>query len=326
MFARYILPVLPFLCVTAAWFVVALVRVWLASRPPRVQGLAIALVALLAVAPTAAASIQLDRLLAVTDNRVVTADALANVLPADDLVYQSGSSYGRVPLGLDGRGAALREARIRDDDTGTFEPAEPSLGAGAALPFDSCPARYRFTRARAGDRYTLVSTHAVESVAGAVRVDPSRTPSTCRCPVSTDCDDLVPLSSSTIGGQRRGRPGVGRVGLVGRAGRRASDPDKCAKQNHRASQVKKAGEVGGASFVPSDQATRVLEPGKQSFDAPPTSIASQRPAVLRDVDAIAPMWGDQLDPAVRQFAVEAVAVIGRVADQAERIVGQEAGV
>ncbi|MGE3507490.1 MAG: hypothetical protein AB7N65_01230 [Vicinamibacterales bacterium] len=70
------------------------------------------------------ASIQLDRLLATSDNRVVTARALADVLPAGDL---SSSSRDR-------RTAAYRSAwmgsapscpRLSGAETGTFTPREP---------------------------------------------------------------------------------------------------------------------------------------------------------------------------------------------------------
>ena len=90
--------------------------------------------------------------------------------------------------------------------------------------------------------------------------------------------------------------------------------------------MKEAGEVGGAPFVPGDQTTRVLQPGEEPFDAPPSTITAEGAAVLGDVDAVAAMRGDQLNPAVRELAVEAVAVIGSVADQAQRVVGKEAGV
>jgi hypothetical protein len=90
--------------------------------------------------------------------------------------------------------------------------------------------------------------------------------------------------------------------------------------------MKEAGEVRGATFVPSDEAARVLEPGKQPFDAPTASVTSEGPAVLRHVDPVSPMRCDQLDPAVGELAVEAVAVIGGIADQTTRIIGEEAGV
>jgi hypothetical protein len=90
--------------------------------------------------------------------------------------------------------------------------------------------------------------------------------------------------------------------------------------------MKEPGEVRRASFVPGDEAARVLKPGEEPFDAPPTLVASERAAVLRHVDAVAAMRSDQLDPAVRELAVEAVAVIGGVADQAYGVVGEKAGV
>lgn len=128
-FARYIEPVIPFLCLAAAWTVATGVR--LAARSEahapasRSQSIAIAVTALLFVTPTAWSTIQLDRLLSRTDNRVVAAHALADVLPGSDLIYQSGSSYGRVPLGIDGRGAELPEATF-DADSAAFAPAEPA--------------------------------------------------------------------------------------------------------------------------------------------------------------------------------------------------------
>jgi hypothetical protein len=90
--------------------------------------------------------------------------------------------------------------------------------------------------------------------------------------------------------------------------------------------VKEAGEVGRASFVTGDEPPRILEPREEPLDAPPTFVASEGPAVLGEVDAIASMRRNQLDAAVGERLIEAVAVIGGIADQAERVVGQEAGV
>jgi hypothetical protein len=90
--------------------------------------------------------------------------------------------------------------------------------------------------------------------------------------------------------------------------------------------MQEAGEIGGPSFVPGDEAARVLKPGEEPFDAPPTSVASKRPAVLGDVDPVAPMGSDQFDPAVGQHAVEPVAVIRGITDQAAWVIGEETGV
>lgn len=157
-FARYILPAVPFLCLSAAWLVVTLMRRALPTRPEQKQGWAIAAVSGLLIAPSAWASIQLDRLLTQTDNRVVTASALAEVLPADDLIYQSGSSYGRVPLGITGRGAELREVTF-DADAGTFSPAEPTwilVQRSPLVMYSRVPDT--LTRVLA-DRYTLVASY-----------------------------------------------------------------------------------------------------------------------------------------------------------------------
>lgn len=128
-FARYIEPVIPFLCLAAAWAVATGVRLVARSEAhapaSRSQSIALAVTALLCIAPSAWSTIQLDRLLSRTDNRVIVAHALADVLPASELIYQSGSSYGRVPLGIDGRGAELPEATF-DADSGAFAPAEPA--------------------------------------------------------------------------------------------------------------------------------------------------------------------------------------------------------
>jgi hypothetical protein len=87
--------------------------------------------------------------------------------------------------------------------------------------------------------------------------------------------------------------------------------------------VKKAGEVGRASFVAGDQPARVLEPGEEPFHAPAALVASEGAAVLGHVDPVAAMRGDQLDPALGEHAVEAVAVIRGIANQAKGIVGEE---
>ena len=166
-FARYILPVVPYLCITAAWLVVALVGALVERSVPesarraatstvragnapafvsRSHGFTLATAALLVSAPGAWSVFQLDRLLSVTDNRVVSAHALATVLPADDLIYQSGSSYGRVPLGLNG--GRFRTAR-GDVRCGCWHllPGRTGVGARATLAAPHVQPRTRFADA-----------------------------------------------------------------------------------------------------------------------------------------------------------------------------------
>ncbi len=98
------------------------------------------------------------------------------------------------------------------------------------------------------------------------------------------------------------------------------------KENHRASQVKEAREIGGVAFITGDQPARVLEPREEAFDFPAALVPTERAAILRQIHAIAPMGRDQFDVDGRQGGIEPVAVIGGIADQARRIVRQKAGV
>src|SRR5262249_10237525 len=104
-FARYILPVVPFLCITAAWLAVAGVRTTTRRAAAATQKTIVAIVALAMVWPTARNAVLLDRLLATTDNRIVVARALGGLVAPDSFVCQSGETYGHVPLGIDGRPA-----------------------------------------------------------------------------------------------------------------------------------------------------------------------------------------------------------------------------
>jgi len=98
------------------------------------------------------------------------------------------------------------------------------------------------------------------------------------------------------------------------------------KENHRACEVQKAGEIGGAPLIPGDESPRVLQPGKEAFDFPAAFIAAQGPSILCEVDPVRPMGRDELDPARGQRLVEPVAVIRGIPDQARGVIGEEARV
>jgi hypothetical protein len=122
-FARYIIPVLPFLCIAAAWLVVTTVRLAARSATPAVRAALITAATIAVVAPTARKTLELDRLLATTDNRVIVAHALAGVVPPDSSLYQSGEKYGYIPMKMDGRDIA--RISTYDVDSGEFESGEP---------------------------------------------------------------------------------------------------------------------------------------------------------------------------------------------------------
>jgi hypothetical protein len=123
-FARYVLPIVPFLSLTAAWFVVTVARAIARASPVAGRMALVPVMALLVVAPTAYTTLLLDRLLARPDNRVVTARALLEVIPAGAFFYQTGESYGQIPLGIDGRSIAVRQVSF-DAGRESFHPIEP---------------------------------------------------------------------------------------------------------------------------------------------------------------------------------------------------------
>jgi len=123
-FARYIIPVIPFLCISAAWLTVETAR-WLARASSERTGRVVVVAATLAMLlPTAYKTVMLDRLLSTTDNRTIAGRALVDVLPTDSLFYQSGEGYGHAPLAVDGRRAAVRMASF-NAETGRFVPEDP---------------------------------------------------------------------------------------------------------------------------------------------------------------------------------------------------------
>lgn len=99
-----------------------------------------------------------------------------------------------------------------------------------------------------------------------------------------------------------------------------------AKQDDRTRQVQKAREVRAVAFVTGDQAARVLEPREETLDSPAAFVAPERAAVLSQMDAVATMGGNQFDVERGERAVERVAVVRRIADQPDRVLGEEAGV
>jgi 4-amino-4-deoxy-L-arabinose transferase-like glycosyltransferase len=90
-FARYILPVVPFLCLTASFAVVGLAQGFTRriGRPEWRVTLAWVLAALI-VGPTAWSVVRFDRLLARTDSRVLAADWIRANIPIGTRIVQSG--------------------------------------------------------------------------------------------------------------------------------------------------------------------------------------------------------------------------------------------
>ena len=72
------------------------------------------------------------------------------------------------------------------------------------------------------------------------------------------------------------------------------------------------------TLVARHQAAEVLQPREQAFDLPAPAVAAELTAVLGGDAAVSPIGRDQLDAALRQPAIQRVAVIRPVADQPVR--------
>lgn len=119
-FARYMLPLVPFLALSAAYFVNVLARpaVRLAGTP-RLTGVATATFAVLVAVPSLMSSVHMDRLLGRPDTRVLAADRLTRDFPCGATVHQTGSVYGHVQLPTAStRGEFVHVAY--DEPSGTF--------------------------------------------------------------------------------------------------------------------------------------------------------------------------------------------------------------
>src|SRR3954464_11839148 len=97
-----------------------------------------------------------------------------------------------------------------------------------------------------------------------------------------------------------------------------------AQQNNGAAEEDKALEIAGAPLIAGDEASEVLQPGKEPFDVPAAFVATQGTAILSQVNAVWPMRGDELDAVDGQGDIERVAIVGGIPDQPRREVEKKA--
>jgi hypothetical protein len=164
-FARYIIPVVPFLCLSAAHATVEIAR-WLAHRsrrPAWAPAFAWSL-AVLVAAPSAWSTVRTDRLLSRTDNRLIAARWIHEQFAHGATMYQSGSGYGQIQLQTADPLTAGRYRETRfDEAAGVFrsadgrETAPPELIVLTQCPLTYCdvPDAVRQVVAR---QYTLAKT------------------------------------------------------------------------------------------------------------------------------------------------------------------------
>jgi len=161
-FARYILPIVPFLCLAAAHLVVEAAR-GMAVRLQRVEATtAVAwMVSILVAAPSAVATIRTDLLLARTDNRLIAADWIHSRFPDGVTMAQTGTVAGQLQMSTadETMGARYRNVEL-DRATGAFAVVR---AADASMPdvvvVEECPLPYcsvsEKLRASLGDDYEL---------------------------------------------------------------------------------------------------------------------------------------------------------------------------
>lgn len=97
-FVRYMIPVVPFLCLFAAYAVAQAAR-HLAGLTGRLRETAVAAaLGVAVVAPSAWSVIEFDRLLAREDNRLIAARWVTQNVPAGESIYTAGNLYGHLQL------------------------------------------------------------------------------------------------------------------------------------------------------------------------------------------------------------------------------------
>lgn len=99
-FARYMIPVVPFLCIGASSFICTIVE---PLRQRRTASAISAAMAVVAVLPSAINAVRLDMLLSTRDNRLLVADWIEGNRSAATSIWQSGSFYGRIQYSAPGR-------------------------------------------------------------------------------------------------------------------------------------------------------------------------------------------------------------------------------
>ena len=97
-FFRYILPLVPLACLSAA-VAIRTLAVWAAPKLRIGPTVATAVLAIAVAAPPLAGSVAMDRVLARTDTRVLAAEWLAARLRPEDTLHDAGGEYARLNLG-----------------------------------------------------------------------------------------------------------------------------------------------------------------------------------------------------------------------------------
>jgi hypothetical protein len=143
-FARYIIPVVPFLCLAAAYGVVAAanrIGEWL-RHPQAIPAVAWTLAAAV-VAPSFITTVQTDMLLSRTDNRLIAADWIHQRYPSGATIAQTGTVAGQVQMATADPEHAERYVPLKfEPESGRFFTPDDRDGSPDLIVVEQCPLAY----------------------------------------------------------------------------------------------------------------------------------------------------------------------------------------
>ena len=113
-FVRYMVPVVPFLCITAGYFATSLASSIRARWRNVDSALVCGAIVIVAGTPSAVTAWRLDRLLGRTDSRVLVADWIMEHAAAQASIFVTGSGYGRPDIGRRHQGPELSFVTLAD--------------------------------------------------------------------------------------------------------------------------------------------------------------------------------------------------------------------
>src|SRR5438445_6776392 len=87
------------------------------------------------------------------------------------------------------------------------------------------------------------------------------------------------------------------------------------QQDELACELKHPKKVVEPAFPTDRKTAEVLQPREEPLDSPPAAVPAQYAAVLRTVFPVAAVRGDHLHTCVGQFSVQAVGIVGIIADE-----------
>jgi len=143
-FARYIIPVVPFLCLAAAHAVVEATRAvarW--SQRPAIATAFAWIAAVAVVAPSLVSAIHTDLLLSRTDNRLIAAQWIHDQYPDGGSIAQTGTVAGQVQVTTaDPERPERYPALAFEPETGRFFTADGQDGSPQLIVVEHCPLTY----------------------------------------------------------------------------------------------------------------------------------------------------------------------------------------